>query len=260
MKLANINRPLFLILSVILIITYFSRNNYKSVNNISPEVVKEPLQKECINKSLIKFTKDDISYEITPLYDYELSGLVVHKMDYRWFSLNKIDNTVPWDLGIIYGSNVKNKVYQAKTIHFTQDYRFCLVRWSENLEFNFDEFTNNHLVVNDGYIEKILQSICAGDQVKIIGKLVNIKAQTPRGEYTWQSSTTRKDREGGACEVIYVQSIKILEKGNPLSYYMFQFCFYALILLALINIISFFAFRGYNQMNTMEREVKINNF
>jgi len=243
----KLNTPLFLILIAILVITFFTKDNYKSVDLIMSDVLKAPVQKEVLNKNLIKFTKDSFEYELTPLYDYEISGLVVHLMDYRWFSLSKIDNAIPMDVGLIWGTNVKNKIYQNKSVTFTQDCRFLYIRWSGNLDVNMNEISNNHLVVNKSDLEKKMKTVSVGDQIKIKGKLVNLKARY-RGTSSdvgtrnveLQSSTARDDREGGACEIIYLEHMEILKKGNIISYYLFPCSIYTIVIMVILNIIRFF--------------------
>lgn len=240
------NKVLFPLLILILAVTFFKRHDFKSVNDVMPDLLKEPVQTELENVIDIKFMKDDFEYSLTPLYDYEINALVVHKMDYRWFSLNKIDNAIPLDLGLLWGSNVKDKIYQDKSIKFTQDSRFCWVRWSGNLSFNFNEWSNNHLVINKIEIEKKLKHVSTGDQIKIKGKLVNLKARyigksdtggTKDIELT--TSITRSDREAGACEIIYVEDIQILKKANVFYRFLFDFSFYCLVFLIILNIIRF---------------------
>lgn len=244
---SKINVPLFVILIIIFFITYFTKNNYKNVDLIMSDVLKEPVQKEVLNKNLIKFRKDSFEYELTPLYDYEISGLVVHLMDYRWFSLSKIDNAIPMDVGLIWGTNVKNKIYQNKSVTFTQDCRFLYIRWSGKLAVNMDEISNNHLVVNKSELEKIMKTLSVGDQITIKGKLVNLKA-TYAGQSSdvgtrnveLHSSIARDDREGGACEIIYLEQLEILKKGNIISYYLFPYSFYGIVIMVIFNIIRFF--------------------
>jgi len=110
-----------------------------------------------------------------------------------------------------------------------------------------EEISNNHLVFKDKETEKKAKSLSNGDQVKIKGRLVNIDARNigKPGQYdpeniSWESSTSRDDAGAGACEVIYVDNIEILNKANPVSNSLFGFSFYGLLLFAIFNIIIFF--------------------
>lgn len=245
--ISKIKKIIFLILIATLVVTFFTRNRYKNINDINPEVLEEPIQREAKSKDTVRFTKDDYEYELTPLYDYEINGLIVHKMDYTFFSLYKYDSVFPIDLCILWGDNVKNKVYQSKTLKFSQDMRWCFCQWREKIDFNLDEFSNNHLIVNNHDIEKKIKSLSVGDQIKIKGQLVDVKANNigSPGQYDpeyfeMKTSTERGDSGAGACEIIYVNDIEILKKSNPISYYLFKISFYGLILFIVVNILWFF--------------------
>ena len=59
--------------------------------------------------------------------------------------------------------------------------------------------------------------------------------------FQWNSSVTRTDTEGGACEVIYVSDIEILKKSNPVSHYAYAGSFYGLLILIFMNAVWFIA-------------------
>ena len=133
-RVQKINGYLFIILLLVLIITFFTRNNIRNVDEITDEATNQPVQKEISNMEEIEFKKDGYLWQLTPLYDYEISGLVVGRMNYQIFSINKYTSLLPIDLGLIWGSNVANKVYQDTRIKFKQDSRWCWVHWSGDAE------------------------------------------------------------------------------------------------------------------------------
>jgi len=238
----KIKKFLYLILFIIAIITFFTRNNYKNVEAISPDVLNNPIQEKIESYDIIQFTKDDYQYKLTPLYDYEINGLVVHKMNYTWFSIYKMDSVFPRDLCMMWGNNVGSKIYKDKSLKFSQDMRFCFARWEGALNFDNSEVSNNHLIMEDEKVEKKIKKISVGDQVKIKGQLVDVEAKNlgKPGEYdpeyfTLKSSTTREDTGAGACEIIYVKDVEILQKGNPISHNLFEISFYGLALLLVID-------------------------
>ena len=210
--LKKINLAFIIILLITATVTYFLRNNYKNISAISPETLKPPIQKAIRDLTTITFTKDQYEYVLTPLFSYEINALITHEMDYRLFSIYKRDSVFPLD----------------------------------RLNFNNNEFSNNHLIVNDPETEKKISSLSTGDQIKIKGKLVNVSATNlgQPGEFDPEyfqinSSTQREDSGVGACEVIYVESIDILEKGNPILQQIFQVSFLSLISLLALNILMF---------------------
>ena len=85
-----------------------------------------------------------------------------------------------------------------------------------------------------------------GDQVRIEGKLVNVKAKliSPGGrfdspEYSWNSSTSRTDSGAGACEVIYVEGITILKKANQFWRILFPISLYGILISVILYLFGF---------------------
>lgn len=248
-ELKRIRKYLFIILPVVLAITFFSRNDYRSVADIDSEILRDPIQTQLKSANPITFQKDNFSYTITPLYDYDIAGLLVHHLNYNtWYSLSRVDSVFPTDLCLIWGDNIKNGSYKSKSVRFTQDFRFCLYYYSGNdTPINNSEASNNHLVIQSDNLRKIAENLNTGDQVRIKGKLVNVEARPIGniGDYEpndliWPTSVTRDDSGAGACEVIYVESIQILKKGNPISNLFFLLSNYGLFLTILWVILEMF--------------------
>lgn len=232
-----INRVFFILLIFLLVWSYFARNNYRSVDIIHSDVVKEPVQLRALEKTPIKISNNDYEYTLTPLFEYEINGLIVHKMDYRWFSIYKMDSVFPMDLCLLWGDNVASKVYQSKKLSFSQDARFAYWKWYGNINFNHDEAANIHLIMKNEELERKLKTLSCGDQVKIKGQLVDVIAENKGKpgrfdpeEFRLKSSTKRTDTGAGACEIIYVDSFEILEKANILPNTTYKFSLFLLII------------------------------
>jgi len=243
-----LKRHIFLILLITLSVTFFARNNCRNVTRIAPEVLEEPIQRAVKNPLPIFFSRNDYAYEVIPLYEYEISGLIVSKINYKAFSIEKFNRVFPIDLCLIWGENVKSGVYRNPALRFSQDCRWCNVQYlSSDIKFDFNKISNNHLLVKEPVLERKLRSLAVGDQVKLIGKLVNIKA-TLKGEagtydassYSWNTSVIRTDSGAGACEVIYVEKIEILRKANVIVRVLFLISLYGLLGMLLWKILFFF--------------------
>lgn len=238
---------LFLLLLGIYGVTFFSRNDYRGVTEIVPETLKDPLQKPVGSLKNITFTKDKYDYELTPRYYYEISALLVHKLNYKRFSIYKYASVFPMDLSLVWGSNLSTQVYQSKKLKFWQDGRFTYWQYEAGLKVNPNEIANEHLIINDKYVEQKMNSLNVGDQVRIKGKLVDVLARNV-GEtsidraaaYKWQTSIVRTDTGPGACEIIYVENIEILKKGNKIANNLFKLSFYGIILMVIWFVIELF--------------------
>jgi hypothetical protein len=240
----RLRKFLLLVFLIILVISYFLKNNYRTVDNIRPEVLQAPSQNITDNNEPIKFSKDGFAYSLTPIAEYQIQALVVHRMDYRLFSIYNSDSVFPVDLCLIWGDNLENKSYQNKYLSFSQDSRFCFYKWRGETSINPDLISNNHLIANDSKILSVVNKIKAGDQVSISGYLVNVEANKvgkvsdyDPNSFSLKSSLTRTDSGAGACEIIYINNIEIIQVGNPLWSFLFNFSFWALAGLIFLNII-----------------------
>jgi hypothetical protein len=235
-----LRRFLFLTLLATAVVTWFTRDRLASVSDIHPDTLREPVQTPVKSSEPVRFTRNGYEYTATPLFDYTLCGLVVHRLDYSWFSIDRGERTFTLDIGVIWGSNLSNRVHQAKSIRFSQDRRFCFVEWHGQVPFVMSELSNNHLLVDRNDIERKVKQIQTADQIRLRGKLVNVTARriTPGGRYdsdeiVWKSSTTRADTGGGACETILVEDVVILKPANEVSRMLFRVSLWGMAALAL---------------------------
>jgi hypothetical protein len=238
---------LFITLLVIYGITFFTRNDYRGITEIVPETLKDPVQKIVSDQKPVTFTKDGYGYELTPLFNYTISALLVHKLNYKRFSIYKYASVFPMDLSLVWGSNLATRVYQSKKLWFWQDGRFTYWQYEAGVAVNPSEIANEHLIINNETIERKMNSLNVGDQVKITGKLVDVVARNTGQtnidrppSYEWKTSTIRTDTGAGACEIIYVEDIEILKKGNPWSGNLFNLSFYGLVLLTAWFVVELF--------------------
>ena len=239
-----VRKYLFWGLLCVLGVTFFTRNDLKGVAEVAGPVLQEPLQTPLLYPKSIQFTRNGYVYDLTPVYGYEINALVVGKMDYWRFSMDKFDLVFPADLCLIWGSNARRQLYRDSGVKFSQDCRWCWVSWNRDVKFNLSEMSNNHLLINDKEVWAAVKEIVRGDQVRIAGKLVNVKAQPVdnplSSPITWNSSVSRTDTGAGACEVIYVEKIEIIKKANIAARSLFRLALYGLIGLIAWNIFDFF--------------------
>lgn len=240
----KLNKYLFPALFFIFAFTFFSRNDLRSVSDIDDALLKEPRQEKILSASQIQFSRNGFEYNLIPIYDYEISGLVAGKMNYSVFNIDKYDLVFPYDLCLTWGNNVARRLHQNKAVQFSQDCRWCWVNWSGNVNFNLSELSNNHLLINDDKVLRTVKSIGRGDQVRIRGKLVNVKARptskADTREITWNTSISRSDSGACACEVIYAVEVEILKRANALPRILFLISLYGLLGMIIWNVVDFF--------------------
>lgn len=67
---------------------------------------------------------------------------------------------------------------------------------------------NMHMIPADNDVKRKLKRVRKGDVVKISGYLVDLRADDG---WRWNSSRTRSDSGGGACEVVFVEDIEVYD-------------------------------------------------
>jgi len=235
---------IILILSIILsIISYLNRNKLPDKKDILPQLYQAPVQ-TATKEQPFSLKKKDINYTITPLYAYELHGLVVSHHDARvWWDIYHREwqdylNTK--DLLVIWGKNISSEIY--KHIKFSNTSFFGHARWKSGTtseiaaKFDYESWSNNHVLPGNPLVAKYIMETNPGDQIYLKGLLV--KYDGPNVQRS--SSTTRSDTGGGACETIYIQEYKILKKANQSWRIIFVFSKYSIILSMLVLIIKLF--------------------
>ncbi len=172
--------------------------------------IPTPVQKQASGSEML--TLKGYNVKLTFLYSYDIEALVVHKKSYNSSSLQ--DKLVPVDVALAWG-----KVAQYNKdidFHWSQSGRWVFWRVNSDSELDLvggenaivSQSSNNHLIPANKYIEKKVKKIKKGDHIRIKGYLVNVHATKSDGSW-WSvdSSTSREDSGGGACEVIYVTDV-----------------------------------------------------
>jgi len=172
------------------------------------------------------------SYHITPLFDYELWGLVVSYYDSTgWWD---ITHKFLWrdfinikDICVLYGFNVRTDAY--KEMDFKSGSYTCHTKLKTEraqLQFMDQCLSNNHLLADKRRIQKAVMKAKPGDQIYLKGYLsgYGFTGSPP----TRITSTTRNDTGNGACETIYLTDFKILKTGNTFWRLVFTLATYAM--------------------------------
>ncbi len=203
-------KPILLISFVILVISFWNRNEFPDKTDISPKLAQAPIQ-ELIQHPEFAVNVDDKDYFIQPKYDYELYGMVVsyrvHNGDtgahLRWGDhLNVADYCVVWS----------ENAFEARLDEMTfrnQEWTCYYQYPNREVGASFDgaKLSNNHLISGDSGIRERIKKIGIGDQIRIKGWLSSYRS-TER--FIRGTSINRLDTGNGACETIYVNEIEIL--------------------------------------------------
>ena len=224
-------------------ISYLLKDKLPNGDQILDDLLHNPVQTE-VDMPPFQVEAGEIVYTITPLYTYELYGLVVsnHNCGAWW----DIYHHGQWkdfinvkDLCVLWGDNLKTEVY--KDMRFTSDSWTCTYYWPDNevgSRFNQTCLSNNHLLTHDESVTRALVHTESGDQIYLSGYLAEYSHSN--GRFYRGTSSNRRDTGNGACETIYVKEYKILKTANPLWRMTFTASKYAILFCLFLLLIRFF--------------------
>lgn len=141
-------------------------------------------------------------YTIAPLATFDITARVLSDEHYsfgRESDLSPVDLALGW--GAMSDSAVLNKITisQSGRFYYWQVDDFPIPR--EEIE---THSANMHMIPATREVQDTLEKIRPGQVVTIHGYLIEAKASDG---WHWRSSLTRNDTGGGACEVVWVESI-----------------------------------------------------
>ncbi|WP_281647462.1 hypothetical protein [Parendozoicomonas sp. Alg238-R29] len=143
-------------------------------------------------------------YKIQPLAEFSLEARVLGREDYsmgREADLSPVDLALGW--GVMSDSSVLEHIdiNQRGRFYYWRVQKFPVPR--RQIE---TQSANMHMIPASDYVEDRLDDVVEGDIIQLRGKLVKVEAADG---WRWQSSLTRNDTGGGACELIWVEDFQI---------------------------------------------------
>ena len=165
---------------------------------------KTPKQSNITSRTHFKF-KD---YDITELATFDIEARVLSKKNYRFGRESELS---PTDLALGWGKMSDEAVLDKIQISQSgRSYRWRVDSFPIPRREIETHSANMHLIPATDSVKRDIKSVRKGDIVKISGTLVNVKAR--HDNWRWSSSQTRNDTGAGACELIFVRSLVIM---NP---------------------------------------------
>lgn len=141
--------------------------------------------------------------KITALAAFEIRARVLSVRHYRQ---GREATLSPTDLALGWGNMSDEKVIEQLSIR--QSGRWYHYSWKTQPPLPLREIirssANMHMVPSDANVAAALADLRPGEVVTIHGWL--IEARSPDG-WRWRSSTSRNDSGGGACELVWVESL-----------------------------------------------------
>jgi len=213
-RLAKVILP---IAALAVVVSFFMRTRLPDKGLVLESLRQNPVQTEEGVPELFEVSRKDVTYTVTPLFSYELWGMIVSYHDSASFIdvSHKLWNDYinVKDVCVIWGKNVETGVYKRMTFRnrdFTCFYRYPDRETGELFTENC--LSNNHLLPADPLVAAAVRKARKGDQVRFKGWLVSYGQKG--APYARGSSTVRNDRGNGACEVVYVTEFEFLREAN----------------------------------------------
>jgi hypothetical protein len=147
-------------------------------------------------------------FTVTPRAQFQITARVLAKKRYRFDTQADL---IPYDFAMGWG--VMSDSALIDRLHIKQSQRWYHV-------FTRDEgvdlgavavnSANMHLIPIDSTVRKVLDKAVVGDLVTLTGDLVDVA----KPDFTINTSLTRSDTGGGACEIILVRSAVIVTQRS----------------------------------------------
>ncbi len=143
-------------------------------------------------------------YQLEARAAYILQARVLHTKRY-WADQ---DDLVPYDVALGWGPMSDQSVLDR--LEITQGNRFFFYSWTDQPPIPpalmMRSAANVHVISANAGVAKAVRKLRAGQIVTMKGYLVNVSK--PDG-FHWKSSLTRDDDGNGACELFYVEAIRV---------------------------------------------------
>ena len=202
---------------VVLLVSFWNRNDIPGRIDVRPSLAEEPDQKPT-DKADFSVEFRDVGYKVRPKYRYALEGLVVsyrhHDGDTSRMHRLSNDHLNMLDVCVVWGSNASPDL--LRKLDFWNGVFTCNVKTRDRAawqQFDMYALSNNHLLSNDPWIRDQVEKIRIGDQIRIEGWLSSYGTRTGNERGT---STTREDTGNGACETIWVDDFAITQTATSL--------------------------------------------
>jgi hypothetical protein len=148
-------------------------------------------------------------YRLRPRARFQIRARVLSREDYNWGTeadLSPMDLALGW--GVMSDQSVLDRidVEQRSRWYFTS---YDLPGPISDREI-IRNSGNMHMIPGRPWLETELKKIRRGDIVQLNGFLVDVDTDTG---WHWRTSLSREDSGNGACEIVYLESVIIEERG-----------------------------------------------
>lgn len=185
----------------------------QSVNDTVSHTIEDaseiPLQ-TTTNKPAFAFRKTDAS--LVPRAEYEIVGRVLSTNRYRFSELSNIASV---DIVLAWGPAARKSVQEQLNISQSGRWYYWQTKGSEMplpKHILNASMANVHMIGADKQVSEFLESAPIDKCIWLKGQLVDITLSDP--QLNKLTSLSRDDEGGGACEILHVESARIVSCGE----------------------------------------------
>jgi len=175
------------------------------------DLMQDPIQIDDITESGIAHQSGTLNLIYFPQASYEITAQVMSKKHYHKGWSAKI---APYDLALAWGKLINAEMKQF--IKYSQMRRFYFYECTWDCPLTQDYISkhsaNTHLIPANENLMKVLRKIRKGNVITLWGYLINVEGTYKNGDVNWHTSTSRADTGNGACELMYVEKVRLKDK------------------------------------------------
>ncbi len=204
-----------LVLVTVVMLAVLGRIAYRYATAPTPDsydsrplpLAEDPRQVALADMPLINKKFDRGTAAITPLASYRIAGKVC---GINHLKHSKFVDLIPYDLCLKWGRLATENPRGLKFKHDSLRIVWATLEPGSSVDWSYvsTHFSNSHLICATDSVCAALSRLGKDDEVELTGYLVNALIRIEGTEREWNSSLTRTDTGLGACETIYVVSVR----------------------------------------------------
>ena len=177
----------------------------------TPEIIQEPgilapeePKQTKISKKVV-WEKDNFQYRAMASFD-----IVARVLSIRYYGSDDMSDFCPVDIAV--GWNKMSDQRIIDKIDIKQQHRWYVWK-TERFPIPRNEIevssSNIHIIPSNDEIEDLLDEVIRGNIISLSGKLVNVNEKN--NNFTFKTSLKRNDTGSGACEILWLEELKIIK-------------------------------------------------
>lgn len=167
--------------------------------------IVDPIQVNLVEEEIVYASYEDEDIPIVLLAEYTIEGVIKSKKEYSDYS----SRVAKYDFALAWGDlNLKEIDEHLK---YSQSGRWYYYVYDKDIsvsgKYIAEHSANVHLIHQDSSVLKKIKKLKTDDHIRLKGYLVRVNFD----DGPWESSLTRKDTGDGACEIMYVTGVELIE-------------------------------------------------